>query len=147
MTIWFIWFREISSKALLLLSAAWMATSAPAWPGKWITYSTFTSSSAPCKRLPPDHVVDDIGPVAQVSPGMMETETCSTITSPPAALANASSNTRNASEEPANILASETDKPMQPSKRATSAIIMVLVIHVMLVVSVVLPLLWFMLGP
>ena len=36
---------------------------------------------------------------------------------------------------------------MQPSKRATSAIIMVLVIHVMLVVSVVLPLLWFMLGP
>jgi len=75
------------------------------------------------------------------------TETCSTITSPPAALANASSNTRNASEDPANIPASETDKPMQPSKRATSAIIMVLVIHVMLVVSVVLPLLWFMLGP
>ena len=60
---------------------------------------------------------------------------------PPAALDNALSKTSRASEEPANTSGSETDRLMQPSKRATPVIIMVV-----LVASVVVPLLLFMSG-
>ena len=73
----------------------------------------------------------------------METQTNASfnIIPPPAALDNARSNASTASEEPANKSGSETDRLMQPSKRATPVIIMVV-----LVVSVVVPLLLFMSG-